>query len=263
MPILRSGKHNIYYETVGQGRTPLVLFNGLTMSTLAWAFVLPALMPHYRIVLMDFLGQGQSDKPEAERYNLPDQADFAAQVLDELGIAKAHIVGLSYGGMVAQHFARRYGERVDHLLLAATMAWSDEANNRIVNSWIDANSAGGVDLRFSVSLPWLFSSKGLIEQADFLPKLKEIAIAVDWNAVERLIAGVCQHDARAWLNTITNPTVVLVGEEDRLTPLYQAALLAGAMPNATLVELPQSGHALHIEAAQSFAREIIRFCPYQ
>ena len=263
MPILSSGSQRIYYETAGQGSTPLVLFNGLTMSTQAWVFMLPVLAPHYRLVLLDFLGQGQSDKPEAERYDLASQADIAAQLLDTLGIARARVVGLSYGGMVAQHFARRYGERVDRLMLAATLAWSDEVNQRIIESWKDANIAGGVDLRFTVSLPWLFSSKGLVEQAGFLPKLKEIATAVDWRAVARLMAGVCEHDARPWLNSITNPTVVLVGEEDRLTPLYQAALLAGSMPDATLVELSDSGHALHIEAADSFAREILRFCTHQ
>jgi len=263
MSILSSGSHRIYYETAGQGSTPLVLLNGLTMSTQAWACVVPLLAPYYRLVLLDFIGQGQSDKPPTGRYEMAEQADIVAQVLDTLGIAKTHVVGLSYGGMVAQHFSRRHGARVDRLLLASTLAWSDPVNKRIVQSWIEANQAGGVDLRFTVSLPWLFSSQGLTEHASFLPKLKEIATTVDWNAVERLIAGVCEHDARPWLNTITCPAVVLVGEEDRLTPLYQGALLAGSMPNATLVELPNSGHALHIEAADSFAHEILRFCTHQ
>lgn len=263
MPILSSGSHRIYYETAGQGSTPLVLFNGLTMSTQAWAWMLPALAPHYRLVLLDFFGQGQSDKPEVERYDLAEQADIAAQVLDTLGITKTHVVGLSYGGMVAQHFARKYGNKVDRLLLASTLAWSDPVNKQIIESWIEANKAGGVALRFTVSLPWLFSSNGFIEQAGFLPTLKDIAATVDWPAVVRLMAGVCEHDARPWLHSIKNPTVVVVGEEDRLTPLYQAAQLIAGIPDATLVELPDCGHALHIEAADSFSREILRFCTHQ
>lgn len=263
MPILSVGSHRIYYETAGQGSTPLVLLNGLTMSTQAWSFLAPKLAPHYQLLLFDFVGQGQSDKPAAESYELAEQADLTAQVLDALGIAKTHIVGLSYGGMVAQHFARRHGQRIDRLLLASTLAWSDEVNQRIVQSWQEANQAGGVELRFNVSLPWLFSSRGLVEQAGLLPRLKEIATAVDWDAVVRLMAGVCKHDARPWLGTLNCPTLVVVGEEDRLTPLYQAAQLTGAIPDATLVELPNSGHALHIEAVESFAHEILRFCTHQ
>lgn len=263
MALLTSGPSRIYFETAGQGKTPLVLFNGLTMSTLAWSFVVPHLAPYYRIVLLDFLGQGQSDKPDTDCYELFSQADLAKQVLDELEIDKAHIVGLSYGGMVAQHFAHRHGECVDHLILAATLAWSDAVNRHIVESWSAAHEAGGSDLRFTVSLPWVFSSSGLQTHGDFLPELKKIAATVEWPSVVRLMAGVCAHDARPWLNMIECPTIVLVGEEDRLTPLYQAALLAGGIPDAEMVELPGTGHALHIEAPEALAREVLRFCPYQ
>jgi 3-oxoadipate enol-lactonase len=263
MAILTAGPHRIYYETAGQGRMPLLLCNGLAMSTFAWSFVLPYLAPYYRLVLLDFLGQGQSDKPALECYDLYSQADLAAAVLDELGIARAHVVGLSYGGMVAQHFAHRHGERVDHLVLAATLAWSDTVNCHIIDSWIAAHTAGGFDLRFLVSLPWLFSSRGLEGQAGFLSELKKIGALVDWPALLRLMAGVRKHDSRPWLGALGSPAIVLVGEEDRLTPLYQAAVLAGGIPNAELIELPQTGHALHVEAPEAFAREILRFCPYQ
>ncbi|AXK40874.1 alpha/beta fold hydrolase [Crenobacter cavernae] len=263
MPFVSAGTHRLYYESSGHGKRPLLLMNGITMSTVAWALLLPQLEAHYQVIRLDFLGQGQSDKPAIDAYLLADQADHAAHLLDVLGLTKVHVAGLSYGGMVAQHFARRHPDKVDHLVLAATLAWSDDANNQIAESWIAAHQLGGLDLRFTVSLPWLFSSRYLSQHYALLPELKIMAGLADWPSVVRLINGVRLHDARTWLDSFTMPTRVIVGDEDRLTPLYQAELLARGIPHADFVRLPSTGHALHLEAPDLFARALEAFCPAQ
>ncbi|KZE35255.1 3-oxoadipate enol-lactonase [Crenobacter luteus] len=261
MPFVSAGTHRLYYESSGHGKRPLLLMNGITMSSVAWALLLPQLEAHYQVIRLDFLGQGQSDKPATDAYLLPEQADHAAHLLDVLGWDKVHVAGLSYGGMVAQHFARRHPERVDHLVLASTLAWSDDANNQIAESWIAANQIGGLDLRFAVSLPWLFSSRYLSQHYALLPELKIMAGLADWPSVIRLINGVKLHDARTWLDALAMPTLVVVGDEDRLTPPYQAELLVRGIPGAKLLRLPSTGHALHLEAPDAFARAIEDFCP--
>lgn len=259
MPYAEISGHNVYYELSGQGAQVLVLFNGITMSTAAWALLQPQLEPHFQLLRFDFLGQGQSDHPGGDKYPLGEQADLAAGLLNHLGIAEVYLTGLSYGGMVAQHFAHRHPNRVSRLLLAATLAWADSVNNHISDSWIAANQSGGLDLRYAVSVPWLFSSRFLASNAAMLDDMKLIAGMVDWDAVIRLIAGVTEHDARTWLHELAMPCHILVGDEDRLTPLYQAELLRERLPGAQMEILPGAGHVLHIEAADAFVRSIIRF----
>jgi 3-oxoadipate enol-lactonase len=253
--------HKVYYELTGNGEKTLMLFNGITMSTVAWTFMLPVLENHYRLLRLDFLGQGDSDKPQQEYYPLEQQADLANALLQHLGIEQVYLAGLSYGGMVAQHFARRYPQRVEKLLLAATLAWSDEVNAAMSDSWIAADHAGGLNLRFTISIPWLFSSRFLASHGAMLPDLKRMAGLVDWPAVIRLIQGVKLHDARTWLDTIRVPSLILVGEEDRLTPRYQADILHEHIPGSKLVTIPAAGHVLHLEAPEAFCREITGFFP--
>ncbi|UTH74752.1 alpha/beta fold hydrolase [Chromobacterium sp. IIBBL 290-4] len=259
MPYAQINGHQVYYEESGQGASPLLLMNGITMSTVGWTLMLPMLERYFRVLRLDFIGQGQSDHPPADHYALADQADLACGLLDLLGIDQVYAAGLSYGGMVAQHFVHRHPARAGRLFLAGTLAWSDSVNHYIGDSWIAANRQGGLDLRYEVSIPWLFSSRFLASSAPMLDDLKKMAGLVDWEAVIRLINGVKQHDARTWLPQLQLPTHILVGDEDRLTPLYQAQLLHGLIPGATLEVLPGAAHVLHIESAEAFARGIVRF----
>lgn len=261
MPYALLNGHSIYYEVTGSGHETLMLFNGITMSTATWTLLLPLLEAHYQLIRFDFLGQGQSATPALPIYSLGTQADLAHELLAYLGIDKVHLVGLSYGGMVAQHFAHRYPQRLKTLLLAATLAWSDQVNAAICDSWMAAEQLGGADFRYTISLPWLFSSHYLATiEAQRLMELRALARLVNWDAITRLIQGVKQHDARVWLSDISTPTRVIVGKEDRLTPLYQSELLVRTLANASLEIIPHAGHVLHIEAAEHFAILINQFC---
>lgn len=259
MPMLQLDGRQLYYEVTGHGEQPLLLFNGLTMSTAAWTLMAPLLEPRFKLIRLDFQGQGQSERRVQDSYPLTQQADDAAALLDHLGIKQCYLAGLSYGGMVALHFARRHPARLSRLLLASTLAWSDAANVYIAQSWSAAQQAGGPGLRFDISLPWLFSSRFLQAGRAMLPDLKRIAATVSWQDIERIIGGVLVHDARSWLGELRVPCHVIVGDEDRLTPLYQAQLLQAGIPGATLAILPGAGHAIHLEAAQAFCQQIFQF----
>ncbi|MGL6070971.1 alpha/beta fold hydrolase [Craterilacuibacter sp.] len=260
MPYFDARQQRLHYESSGNKDKPsLLLMNGITMSTAAWSLLLPYLEPHFRVLRLDFCGQGQSSKPEAEAYPLAGQADDAAAFLDFLGVKQATVAGLSYGGMVAQYFAHQHPTRVSRMVLAATLAWSDPVNALIARNWASADQAGGFDMRFDTGLPWLFSNQFLGTQTAMLPRLREIAASIDWPATQRLSRGVLQHDARPWLHTLTCETLVLVGSADRLTPLYQSALLAHSIPNAQLLVLDDFAHALHLEAPEALARAIVHF----
>jgi 3-oxoadipate enol-lactonase len=263
MPQIQIAQHSLYYELTGKGPRMLVLFNGITMSTAAWTFMLPVLENHYRVLRLDFLGQGQSSKPQKECYSLTEQANLAHALLEQLQLQTEpfYLLGLSYGGMVAQYYARQHPHQVSKLLLASTLAWADSVSTAICDSWIAAQSSGGFDLRYQISIPWLFSSRFLASHAAMLPELKKITAQADWPSMIRLINGLRQHDARTWLDTIKAPTLVLLGSEDRLTPCYQSQTLAERLPNARLELIQGAAHVLHLEAPEAFGRAITGFFP--
>lgn len=121
MPNARVGNIDIYYETLGQG-TPLLMIMGLKFSLLDWGEKLPQeLAQHYQVILFDNRDSGRSSRV-TNTYSLADMANDASGLLNELGITKAHVFGISMGGMIAQHFALNNTSKLDKLILGCTMA---------------------------------------------------------------------------------------------------------------------------------------------
>ena len=147
-------KLSLYYEVTGNVQSPktLVFLNGLSQSTLAWVLTTPYFKDDYRIVLLDFIFQGQSDK-KADVRNFDQHAADVKGVLDELQIAKANIVGLSYGSLVAQHMALLFPQTIEKLILMSTFAHKTPYFEAIELAWGRAVEVGGYPLLFDIMLP--------------------------------------------------------------------------------------------------------------
>ena len=161
MPHIDLGDIKYYYELHGEGAETITILNGLTMSTVAWAAQLKDFAPHFRVLLLDLRGQGQTERTDEEKYPLQRQADDLARLLEKLGIARTHLFALSYGGIVAQYFALSHPERLGRMVLADTIAWSDEVNLALHDGIVKAWDAGGSKLRFRVMLPITFGANFL------------------------------------------------------------------------------------------------------
>ena len=118
MNFTNSQNQNIYYELKGQlnSNNVLVFLNGLTQSTLSWYFMIPSFEKNFKIVLMDFVFQGQSTK-DAEWKNFNEHAKDVFELLNYLKINQPIICGISYGSLVAQHFAVNYPNKLNKLIL--------------------------------------------------------------------------------------------------------------------------------------------------
>ncbi|HMO55034.1 MAG TPA: alpha/beta hydrolase, partial [Tepidiformaceae bacterium] len=135
MPYVPTRDIITYYEEAGSG-DPLVLIMGLGGDLQGWALTAPALAKHFRGITYDNRGAGRTSAPD-KPYSIEGMADDLAALLDELKISKAHIVGYSMGGMIAQEFALKYPGKVDRLVLLASSPGLDGYSRTIVRNWIN------------------------------------------------------------------------------------------------------------------------------
>lgn len=258
MPRIKIDSIELQYEISGYG-PPVVFINGLTMDLNGWLLQVDAFSQKYTMLRYDCCGQGDSDKPDTE-YSQEQHAEDLAGLLGKLEIPKAHIVGLSNGGMIAQHFALRYPEKTGALVLVDTCSYVDTLLNLIITSWIRAAEAGGSGLRYDVALPYLFSEDFTKKNLDRILAMRETNLARNpVNAVVNLSKASMRHDLRDRVSEIAAPTLILAGEEDILVPLKYSRILREKIEHSTLVTLSNCGHVPPIEKPDEFNRIVMNF----
>jgi 3-oxoadipate enol-lactonase len=260
MPYQNARGTRLYYELDGPETAPAVVFiNGIFQDTSGWQFAVRDLRTHFRTLAYDCKGQGRSDKPEAGPYYTADHAAELLTLLDALGIAHAHFVGLSNGGMILMHVARLAPERVDKLVFADTFAYLDPVQQAMMRSWRAALTAGGSALRFDISMPWTWGSAYLERNLDAVLALRDKAAQLPAHSGIHLIDGVINHDARPWLPSIHAPALIVHGEHDRMAPPHSVAVLHAHLPHARVHWLADAGHAAWLEQHAAFNHAVLDF----
>ncbi len=188
-----------------------------------------------------------------------DHARELLALLDQLGISRAHFVGLSNGGMILMHIARMAPTRTLSLVFVDTFAYLDPVQQAMMRSWRMALLAGGSALRFHVSLPWTWGAAFLEKNLDALMALQEKAARLPTHSSVHLIDGVINHDARPWLREISAPTLILHGEHDRMAPPHSVAVLQEHLPQARLTWIKDGGHAAWLEQPEVFNAALLAF----
>jgi pimeloyl-ACP methyl ester carboxylesterase len=253
----------VHYELAGTG-DPVLMINGLSAPAANWALQVKALAAHFQVITFDNRGVGETDLPPEPVYTMAQLADDAAALLQHLKIARAHVVGASMGGTLAQELALRHPRLVRSLVLACTWAEADARFLHTIESWMALASRVPVEERYRYVLyPWVFSPR-FFEKKQNLEMAFQRAMAYPHQtkpeAIERQARGIL-----AWngtrvpqLGAIRVPTLVLVGKEDVLTPPEFSRTLARLIRRARLAVLP-GGHAFFIEEADAFNRAVVRF----
>lgn len=248
MPTLEINGTEIFYELHGPEDAPVVaLINGVLMSTPSWGHQTPVLARRYRVLLHDCRGQGQSDHP-AGLYSMRQHADDLVALMEALGIERAHIAGISYGGEIAQLLGIYYPEKVRSLFLSSTVSEVHPLLCAKIEAWMAAAERrdGAMLYRASVadnfSEPWLAAHPGWAEAS--IPRYEKL----DFDAVLNLCRAFLEIDWTAELHRITAPALVVVGELDTLKPLSPySRLLVEHIFGAQLLILGNTGHACCIE----------------
>jgi pimeloyl-ACP methyl ester carboxylesterase len=260
----------IHYQEAGDVNAPaMVLIHGFTSSTLVWSKVFLTLAnAGYRVIAPDMLGYGYSAKPRNGEYTIEGQAKLLMRLLDALGIPRAIIVGSSYGGAVAATCALDYAERVEKLILVGTV------NNNRPLAFILMRLFGSPGVGDVVS-PLLIGSRRLLRR-----RMKRVYDEHAWVLDERRVdarhlplraAGTHRaiiRTVRRWdaerisrdAHLISQPTLLLWGENDREIPLADGERLHMAIPGSRLIVFLNCGHLPHEEYPREFTKVVDGFC---
>ena len=242
---------DLYYEIHGntEAHETVVFINGLTQSTVAWFFVLPFFKDKYKIVLLDLIFQGQSSKTGNWR-DFNQHAADVKKILEQEKIHKANIIGLSYGSLVAQHFAVNYPALVNKLILISTFANKTSYYDAIELSWWRALELGGYNLMLDIMLPTVLSEGYFANPIIPIQLMKEARLDAQQNkqAIFNLMQATKERkDYRKDLEKINLPTLIIQGEKDFLLPVHLAEEVHKHIKNSKLVVVKHAGHTLNLE----------------
>jgi 3-oxoadipate enol-lactonase len=234
----------LYYEVHGpEDGDVVVLSNGILMSTASWAFQVPVLAASRRVVLYDCRGMWQSEHPPGP-YSMEQHADDLAALLDGLGVERAHIGGISYGGEVSMAFALRHPQRTRSLVISSAVSEIDPMIRAVVATWQAAVEQADPDLLLKTTLPWNFSARWLAANPEAVRQAGERYRLLDLPSLGRLVDAFLALDLTARLGEIEAPALVIVGEDDILKPRRAAEVIAAGIPGAHLAVVPDAGHAV-------------------
>jgi pimeloyl-ACP methyl ester carboxylesterase len=260
----------VHCQEAGDAGAPaLVLIHGFASSTLVWSKVfLKFAAAGYRVIALDMLGFGYSAKPRNGAYTIAGQAKLLTRLLDALSIPRALFVGSSYGGAVAATCALDYPDRVEKLVLIGTVN-----NNRPLA--FKLMRVFGSPLFGDVVSPLLIGSRRLLRR-----RMKRVYDRHAWVLDERRVdarhlplrASGTQRaiirTVRGWdaerisqcAHLISQPTLLLWGENDREIPLADGERLHAEIPGSRLIVFLNCGHLPHEEYPEAFTNVVIDFC---
>lgn len=261
---IEANGQNLYYEIHGEG-PPLVLVMGIGYDATLWGLhQVPAFSKSFQVIAFDNRDVGRSSQAKGP-YTIADMADDIAALLDGLEITKAHMLGISMGGMIAQEFALRHPDRLDKLVLTGTGAANGRAKFDPISVWSFVKDHDAEGLTFAAQqFIWLFSetfrrNHEAVDQT--LQMLASNPNPVSAEAYKRQADAYVKHDVLKQLENVKAQTLVVSGERDRLTPPWTCREVADAIPNAKfeLVEGPGSSHVLPLERPDDFNRIALEF----
>jgi len=251
----------IHYEVTGKsGATPVLMIQGLGASKNAWNLQRIAMATRFRIISFDNRGAGRSDKP-TEPFTLEQMADDALAVLDAAGIETAHVVGASMGGVISQIVAVKFPHRVRSLTLVCTACRNHPWRQELLRSWAKTAADKGMIEVGKEAAQWVMSPRSFRRLVPAFTWMGPLAALRPRHSFVSQIDAILntREDLVDQLSTITAPTMVIVGNQDILTPRGDSEEIAERIPNAELVVISGAAHGLMMEHSSTFNRILIEF----
>jgi 3-oxoadipate enol-lactonase len=254
------GRTHLHWQTTGDGE-PVLLIMGLGLSGGAWWRTVPVLAQRLRVITFDNRGVGRS-RAFSYAYTTAAMADDTATVLDAVGVERAHVYGISLGGMVAQVLALRHPERVRSLVLGATSPGGPRAVRPTaeVTAFFRRRPRMAPEEAAWESVPINYGPRCRAKHFERIEEdvAQRLAYPFSERAYRAQLFAAAWHNCLGALSRITVPTLVVHGALDRVVPAANAHLMAERIPGARLRILEGVGH-LYPTEEPSADRQIARF----
>jgi 3-oxoadipate enol-lactonase len=238
----------------------LLLLHAFPLGLAMWEPQAAALADAHRVVRFDCRGFGGSPPGDA-LLTMERIADDAAGVLDHLGIPSAAVCGISMGGYAAFALVRRHPERIRALVLADTRAGADSAETKATRAeQAEKVRREGARAIADAALPKLLGVTSLRERPELVARVRQIIEANPPRGITDALAGLAARaDSTATRREVRVPTLVLVGEEDAITPVAEAEALQHGIAGSHMAVIPRAGHLSSLENPDEFNRQVRSF----
>jgi pimeloyl-ACP methyl ester carboxylesterase len=258
--IASSGGADLHWERAGEG-DPVLLVMGLGMTATAWWRTTPVLAESLSVIAFDNRGVGRSGRP-AGPFSAPQMADDAVAVLDAAGVERAHVYGVSLGGMIAQEVALRRPERVAKLVLGATTPGGTSAApiEDSVLAFFRRRAEMPAEEAAWASVPYNYSHRTRSEHPERVGQdiAQRLRYPIEPAPYRAQLEAALGHDTGERLGAIEAPTLVVHGTEDRMVPPENARILAGAIAGAELQLWDDAAHLYFTDEPEA-DRSVARF----
>jgi pimeloyl-ACP methyl ester carboxylesterase len=262
LPKIKVGKINMYYEIHGEG-FPLVMIMGLGGSAAAWdRYIIEEFSKEFKVIIMDNRGTGQTSCPK-ENYTIDMLAEDAAGLMKALKVSRAHVLGVSMGGMISIKLTLKHPEMVEKLVLGCTTGGVSRFSppKADVMQSLSGLTSGDPEEALKAGLRILYTEDFLAEHPERVDELIE-QMKGDTYSVEgvmRQLAGISVYDAHDQLPTIKKPTLILAGKKDTLVPFENSQILAEEIPNSKLVLFDDAAHGFYSQKREEFCQIVSEF----
>ncbi|MBO0938891.1 alpha/beta hydrolase [Fibrella sp. HMF5335] len=261
MPHVTTNGISLYYDERGAGE-PLLLIMGITAPGSVWQKHADYWQQNFRCIMPDNRGVGRSDKP-AGPYTTAQMADDYAGLIDQLGLGKVRVVGVSMGSTIAQQLALRHADKVHSLVLMCPWARCDRTAEAIFRHMATIKARLRPEEFANYIQLLIYAKRSWDDEATYADLLAgRTAAATDespqpLHGLEAQAEACITHNTLADLPQITQPCLVIGGRQDMFTPVWMAEEVAGAIPNAQLHLYDNAGHAFHWECIDDFNSRVM------
>lgn len=263
MPFCQNEGASLFWKSFGKGE-PVLLIMGLSFTHEMWFRLLPPLTTRYRAIVFDNRGMGRSSVPKGP-YRISLMARDALAVMNDAGIAQAHVIGASMGGMIAQELALEHPERVHSLVLGCTShsgVWGRWPRLRTALGCRNFARRGNRIDRERALIPLLYAKT---TPRDRIEEDIRLRVGCDCPAAgfRGQFTGLLLWSAYRRLPRLRVPTLVLHGDEDRLIPIENGEVVARRIPGAQFELVTQAGHMMTTDQPEICSRLVMDFLSRQ
>ena len=255
--------YEVYYEVHGDHGEPLLILNGIMMSTASWKAFVPNFSKNNVAILVDFLDQGQSERM-TESYNHEIQVNVLEALLDLLPYEKYTVMGISYGGEIAIQYAVKRPDRIRSLVLANTAMRTSDWLRKIGDGWNAVAKTGVGEAYYLTTIPVIYSTAFYEREAAWMDRREGVLIPYFsrpdvQESLIRLTDSSRDYDYTDRVSEITAPTLIISCTEDVLVPPTEQIMLHERLKGSHYVTINGSGHASMYEDPASFCALVLGF----